>query len=257
MKIDFHTHVKISKKSMFMPDYFKEMMKEAKASGLTAIAMTEHFNTLRFLDIYQFLDQHYEYQDDYYDIDGLKLFSGIEVDIKEVGHILLIGGRNDILEIHSKLVGHTEAENFIPFKALLDLAEKYNVLKIGAHAFRKSTPLYHLDREQLSRLDAFDLNGKDLYSQGVDLYKEKLNDLASDIGRPVVGGSDTHQYLQYGSVMNHLHSECRTIDDLKTSIYQRNYTIDISPSLSIKVKSAKLVKKLMKQLLENKVDVIS
>ena len=74
MKIDFHTHVKISKKSAFMPDYFKEMMEEAKASGLTAISMTEHFNTLRFLDIYKFLDQHYEYQDDYYDIDGLKLF---------------------------------------------------------------------------------------------------------------------------------------------------------------------------------------
>ena len=56
--------------------------------------------------------------------------------------------------------------------------------------------------------------------------------------------------------MNHLHAECHTIDDLKTCINQSNYSIDISPCLSIKVRSAKLVKKLMKQMLENKVDVI-
>ena len=66
MIIDFHSHVKISKKSNFMPDYFREMIVEAKQNGLTALVLTEHFNTIRFFDIYSFLDKHYSYVDGYY-----------------------------------------------------------------------------------------------------------------------------------------------------------------------------------------------
>ena len=58
MKMDFHTHIKISKKSNFDPAYFREMTREAKEAGLDAIALTEHFNTLNFLDVYDFLDDH-------------------------------------------------------------------------------------------------------------------------------------------------------------------------------------------------------
>lgn len=137
MKIDFHSHVKISKKSTFMPGYFEEMMKEAKESGLDAIAMTEHFNTDRFYDVYEYLEKNHHYEHGYYLINGLKLFPGIEVDVKEIGHILLIGDRTDIIEVRDFLEDHTDPERFIPFKELLDLAEDYELLRIGAHAFAK------------------------------------------------------------------------------------------------------------------------
>jgi len=249
MKIDFHSHVKISKKSMFMPDYFKEMMKEARAIGLNAVAMTEHFNTTRFYDIYDYLDQHYSYQQGYYDVEGFKLFPGIEVDIKETGHILLIGDREDVIEIRSHLESHLLEEHFIPFNQLMDLADGYPVLKIGAHPFRESTPLYHLSKEQLHRLDAFDLNGKDLYAQGVEEYISKLNSFAKEIGLPVVGGSDTHQYFQYGSVYNELNMECNTVADLQKCIIAGDYQIHTSEDLYLKVKAATVVKKLLKQVL--------
>lgn len=255
MKIDLHSHVKISKQSKFMPDYFCEMMEEAKANGLTALAMTEHFNTSRYTDIYEFLDQNYTYINDYYEINGLKLFPGIEVDVKEIGHILLIGNRNDILSIEKELIHHKEEENFISYANLLDLAEMYNVLKIGAHPFRKSTPLYHIDLDQLKRLDAFDLNGKDLYSQGEDPYKEKLEQFANKVGIPIVGGSDTHHFLQYGSVINELNDECHTIKELKNCISNRQYKINVSPCLTIKVRSAKLVKKMMKKMIGEEMDL--
>src|SRR5690625_7516063 len=100
MRIDFHSHVKISKKSAFMPVYFEEMMKEAKESGLDAIAMTEHFNTDRFYDVYEYLANNHHYEHGYYLINGLKVFQGIEVDVKEVGDIILVGDRTDIVEIH-------------------------------------------------------------------------------------------------------------------------------------------------------------
>src|SRR5690625_4986832 len=153
MKIDFHSHVKISKKSQFMPFYFEEMMREARDSGLEAVAMTEHFNTERLDDVYDYLDAHHPYEHGYYLIDGLRLFPGVEVYVKEIGHILLIGDRSDILEIRSILEDHTHPETFIPFRQLLDLADDYDLLKIGAHAFRESTPLYHHDPNQLKRLD--------------------------------------------------------------------------------------------------------
>ncbi len=257
MYIDFHTHVKLSKKTKFMPDYFAEMMREAKESGLTAIAMTEHFNTLRYTEIYDYLDAHYSYEEDYYNIDGLKLFPGLEVDVKEIGHILIIGKRDDILAIHSALENHMEDGSFIAINELLNLAEGYDVIKIGAHPFRKSTPLYQHDPEQLKRLDAFDLNGKDLYSQGEEQYIEKIKPFAENLRVPIVGGSDTHQFLQYGCIMNKLKLECHTIRDLRSCIIQGKYSVEISPSLPIKVKSAKLAKKLMKQMIEIKANVFS
>ncbi|WP_445506664.1 PHP domain-containing protein [Niallia sp. 03190] len=250
MRIDFHSHVKISKKSNFMPEYFKEMMKEAKASGLTALALTEHFNTKRFTDIYDYLEQHYTYKNGYYDIEGFKLFPGIEVDVKEIGHILLIGSREDVLSIRKLLDNNTKADNFIPFDMLMDIAEQYHVLKIGAHPFRESTPLYHLKVEQLRRLDAFDLNGKDLYAQGLDPYREKLTAFAEKVGLSIVGGSDTHQFLQYGSVYNDFEQECNNVADLKACIASGNYQVNTSQDLQLKVKSATLVKDLLKKLLK-------
>ena len=232
-----------------MPGYFEEMMKEAKESGLDAIAMTEHFNTDRFYDVYEYLEKNHHYEHGYYLINGLKLFPGIEVDVKEIGHILLIGDRTDIIEVRDFLEDHTDPERFIPFKELLDLAEDYELLRIGAHAFRESTPLFQHDPNQLKRLDALDLNGKDLYTYVVAHYYKKLEMFADELGLPIVAGSDTHQFLQYGCVYNDVSGTCKTVNELKQHIKEGSYQIDISPCLDIKVKSAKLVKKLLKKML--------
>jgi len=250
MIIDFHTHVKLSKKTRFDRNYCEEMIREAKASGLDALAITEHFNTLAFEEIYETLDRYYPYRHGYYECEGLRLFPGIEVDILETGHILIIGAREDIVAIQARLSGHAEESAFIPFRELMSLTEPYNVLKIGAHPFRESTPLHHLPEEDLRRLDAFDLNGKDLHTQGVEAYSKRIYDLAARLGMPVVGGSDTHQHLQYGCVANEFAEICHSVDDLKQAIAGGRYKINISPCLDVKVKSAAQVKKLLKAELE-------
>ncbi|QDP38992.1 PHP domain-containing protein [Radiobacillus deserti] len=252
MNIDFHTHVKISKKSAFMPDYFKEMMQEAKENGLTALAMTEHFNTSRFTDIYDYLEANYPYEHGYYDIHGLKLFPGMEVDIFETGHILLIGDRSDILQIREALNEHTERVSFVHFDQLMEITAPYNLLKIGAHPFRESTPLYHLKPEQLSQLDALDLNGKDLHSQGIEPYQSKMKNFSEQLNLPIVGGSDTHQYFQYGCVYNEFKEECQDVNDLKNCIQGRRYNVTVSNDLHLKVKAAIVVKNLLKKQLDNK-----
>lgn len=253
MIIDFHSHVKISKKSSFSPAYFKEMMEEAKGNGLTAIAMTEHFNTTRFFDVYDFLDENYRYRDHYYEVNGLRLFPGMEVDVKEGGHILLIADRKVIKEIRAQLEFHIEEQSFLTYDQFMRLVSSYNLLKIGAHPFRESTPLArNVSKESLLQLDAFDLNGKDLYAKGIEGCQQELQQLADELNMPVIGGSDTHQFLQYGSIVNKLDKECSTIDEMRAEIREGNFEIIIHPSLELKVKGASLVKKFMKKYLESK-----
>lgn len=44
-----------------------------------------------------------------------------------------------------------------------------------------------------------------------------------------MGGSDTHQFLQFGSVMNTFANICNTVDELKSAIAQGEYDIHVSP----------------------------
>ncbi|MGG3928554.1 PHP-associated domain-containing protein [Metabacillus fastidiosus] len=255
MNIDFHTHLKIAKKSEFWPEYFEVMVREAKIAGLDAIALTEHFNTLNFLDLYDYLDAHFPYREDYYEVDGLKIFPGMEVDVKEVGHILLVSHRESILSMYNELKPHLEEENFIPFADLMNLAESFETIKIGGHPLRPSTPLTQHEPDQLKRLDALDLNGKDLHSIGIEENYENVHRFAEKLGLPVVAGSDTHQFLQYGSVLNKFDFDCSTISELKAAIENKAYSIQISPDLDFRVRSASLTKKLVKQILKTKRDL--
>ncbi|MBW7461261.1 PHP domain-containing protein, partial [Paenibacillus sepulcri] len=133
MWIDFHTHTKMSKKLEFSMDYFHKMIRSARRNGLDALALTEHFNTLHYSRIYETLDRHYPYKHDYYDVDGFKVFTGMEIDIIETGHILLIGNKAQIRVIHDKFADRLEKPRFPTFDEVLDTADSFAVLKIGAH----------------------------------------------------------------------------------------------------------------------------
>ncbi|MFE6078690.1 PHP domain-containing protein [Paenibacillus sp. NPDC057886] len=248
MRIDLHTHGKLSKNSDFSVDYFTEMVNEAKASGLEALALTEHFNTRNFYEVYETLDRLYPYNGEYYDADGLRIFPGMEVDIQETGHILLVGQKEHILAVRSGLEQYTAKGSFIPFAELLDMAEAWPFLKIGAHPFRESTPLFQLDRDLLGRLDAFDLNAKDMYQYGIETCRSQVEPFAQSLGKPVTAGSDTHQCLQYGSVFNVLDRPCASVAELKEQILAGWYSIEISNDLALRVKASVMLKKVMKRL---------
>ncbi|MBW7475799.1 PHP domain-containing protein [Paenibacillus oenotherae] len=246
MKIDLHAHIKLSKKTEFSIEYFQASIQEAALNGLDAIAMTEHFNTFRFHDIYEALDSHYTYTEDYYDVDGFKVFPGMEVDVQFGGHILVIGSREAVLELRSRLEPHTAADNFVAFSQLLDWCDELSLLRIGAHPHRESNPLTQHDRDTLRRLDCFDLNAKDLHTYGPAM-RETVMELGQTIGLPVVAGSDTHHPLQFGSVLNELDAAYSRVSDLTACLKEGRYRIEVSACLETKVKAASLVKKLLKQ----------
>jgi predicted metal-dependent phosphoesterase TrpH len=251
MIIDFHDHVKVTKSAPFSLEYFLEIIQEARSERLTAFTLTEHFQTDRFLDIYDMLDAQYPYVHEYYDVDGLKIFAGMEIDIQEGGHVLFIGQRQAVRELRQQLDNYVNPDNYIPIAELFKRSAAYNFLKIGAHPFRPSHPLHHLSDDILMHFDAFDLNGSDLYTKGIDQTKAEVYEFAARLGKPVVAGSDAHHSLQYGCVYNTLDQECNTIDELRQTIQSGAYQSHISPHMTIKVKAAKQIKALLKAHLQS------
>lgn len=246
MTIDLHTHGKLSKKTEFSLDYFTAMAIEAKSNGLDAIALTEHFNTRNFYDMMDVLDASFEYRGDYYVVEGIRVFSGMEIDVRDRGHILAIGNRELIRSLRRDLDHHVEKDQFISFNELLDHTDGAPFLRIGAHPKRASTPLTQHPPELLRRLDSLDVNAKDLYEFGLDMEGE-VRELALGLGLPVTAGSDSHQPLQFGSVTNTLTETCETAVELRTLIREHRCSIGISPCLAVKVRAAQMMKELLKQ----------
>lgn len=250
MWIDFHVHGKLTKASDFELDYFEEEIEFAKEAGLDAFVMSEHFNTKDYYSMYDAMEQNYYYKDGHYLINDFKVFMGLEVDVKNGGHVILVSHRENILEVRKILDVHTEKDNFIPFKQLLDLAEEFNCLTIGAHPFRGEHPLaLNQEFEQLKRLDAIDLNATDIFSKGLDETYSELIELSQRLGIEIVTGSDTHYPVQLGSVKTKLRKDCSTIEEIKDCIKNADINREVSNILDAKVFAARTTKKHLKSLI--------
>src|SRR5699024_1478307 len=136
MKIDFHTHANLSKKIHISLEELKEKMKEAKASGLTALSITEHFNSTNITELYDMLQETYPYEQDHYKMEVLKVFCGLEIDVKENEHFLVICSRDGMITISHLLLTYRDKGDFIPVQDLFDLLCDFNVITIGAHPLR-------------------------------------------------------------------------------------------------------------------------
>ena len=258
MKIDFHTHGKLAKGLPFSTSYTINLFKEAREFGLDAICLTEHFNSRGYRDLLQFIVNHYPCLGDCYDVEGLKVFIGMEVDIEESGHVLVIGNVNDILAIHEQLEdymsgpkqldyeSYMRGDSFIKASDLMTLCKKYLVLVGAAHAVREGSNIKTLSDDVLSQFDFFDLNGKDC-SKDLEM-EEKIKKLAARFNKPVVAGSDTHQCLQYGCIYNVFVRECTTITEIHEELNAGRYEIEMLDYIAFKVKSANLLKKSLKMM---------
>ena len=100
MRLDFHTHGKLAKKLPFSTAYTDWLFGEARAAGLDALCLTEHFNTLQFAELYGYLASVSRRVGDTLELgNGLRVFPGMETDVAEGGHILTIGPLEAILDL--------------------------------------------------------------------------------------------------------------------------------------------------------------
>lgn len=245
MYLDFHTHGKLAKKLPFSADYTHWLFSEARAAGLDAICLTEHFNTWGFGQLYGYIQEHSEREGDTLLFDGLRIFPGMETDIAEGGHILCIGPIEAVLELNKRLEPNKEKGRFMPFQELMDLYEQYPVLVGGGHPFREGGHIPELGKEQLERLHFFDLNGKDV-AENREKAEELTRKLGKETGKPVVGGSDTHQAVQYGCIRTRFRKTCDRTEELYREMLAGHYEILVSEQAYLQVKAAGVLKRALK-----------
>lgn len=247
MYLDFHTHGKLAKKLPFSKEYTHWLFSEAGRAGLDALCLTEHFNTLGFDEVYQYVNEHADKDGDTLIFDGLRIFPGMETDIAEGGHILSIGPMEAILELNRRMEPYKEKESFLPFVQLMDLFDEYPLLIGGGHPFRSGSHILELPCSQLDRLHFFDLNGKDIADDRVRT-EEQTHALGQKLGKPVVGGSDTHQAVQYGCIRTCFERTVHSIPELYEEMVQGNYNICISEQADFQVHTAALLKRSLKEI---------
>lgn len=255
MWIDFHTHGRLTKKASYDKAYFLQMVDTAIEVGLDAIVLSEHFNTSEYYLMYEEMKEAFFYTGDYYDIHGLKVFMGLEVDVKGGGHVLLIAKREEILTIRRALDLHIEKDSFIELEALLDLANAHQAIVIGAHPFRGDKGLAKTqDLKQLARMDAFDLNATDIHLRGKETVVNELSAFSKQLAKPILTGSDSHYPVQLGSVRTKIADTVATVEDLAKAILSNEVELEVSPLLDVKVFAARTAKvELKRRLLEAKV----
>lgn len=247
MKIDFHTHGKLAKNLPFSPEYTHWLFSEARLAGLDAICLTEHFNTLGFTQLYEYILKTFTKTGDCFCCENLKIFPGMEIDVAEGGHVLVIGTMEDILKLHAGLLPYSEKGHFMSLKKLLEVVRGYPVLFGAAHPFRKGGNIPKLPEVLIREFDFIDLNGKDVAENG-ESAKSQVRSLSSRLMLPIVAGSDTHQSTQYGSIYNDFETEIFTVNALDKIMKEGAYTIHTSPNAYFQVKTAGVLKKALKEI---------
>lgn len=247
MLIDTHTHGKLAKYLPFSESYTRNIYQEAKKRGLDALCLTEHFNTQEFDKIYDFIHDNYEQDGDSFFVEGVRVFPGLEVDIQEGGHNLVIGNYETIRSLRKEILALSPSDQFLPAAKLFPLIKQYDVIFGAAHVYRKGMHNLDLPDELIAFYDFFDMNGKDTGLMGEENY-HKILQIAQKYQKPVLAGSDTHQYLQFGSVYNDFSREFSTIAAFREEMIAGNYNLYVNPAIREKIEGANLLKKALKLL---------
>lgn len=245
MIIDFHVHGKITSTFPFDEEKFLLTINEAREYGLDSLAITEHCGANNFLDGYKFLNSNYNRIEDYYDIDDFKVFYGMEVTTKQDLDILFIGKTELVLDLREKINSNLKGYKYIDINELFKLDIPDDLLIILAHPYRDHIQFPKLEENVINRLDALELNSKDVYKIGYDEMQEKVSKLAEEIRLPITAGSDTHYFVQVSTARNIFNKNCNTVKEIKEEIKQRNYSIEFSEDLNDRVNKAITIKKII------------
>lgn len=247
MNIDFHTHGKLAKYLAFSPAYTDWLFGEAASAGLDAICLTEHFNTLGFDQVYADIAARFPREGDAFNVNGLLVFPGMEVDVVESGHTLVLGTMEEILDFNRALEPYKAKGSFLPLTELAEEVRRRGLFFGAAHPFRAPGHIPEQPREALAAFQFVDLNGKDL-AHDFEGTIAKTCAFAQELGVPVVSGSDTHQAFQYGCAVTVMSERVTTVADLRAQVLSGDYRISCASDLAFKVKTAGMLKRALKEI---------
>jgi len=250
MRVDMHVHGALSKQTGFDLDELREKTAFAHERGIGAIILTEHFNISGFEKIYDLLLTHFPFTGDYYVIEKVRVFPGIEVNVAEGPHLIAAGTLERILKLHECLQGCREKDKFCSAEMYFSKQVGMNLLNIFAHPTRIKHQLHQLTEQYYQYFDAFEVNAKDLYLYGRSIIDE-IKVAADKAGVQVVAGSDTHHPFQLGAVYNDFIKAPESVDDMKIAIASGQFELRIDAEAEARVESAIKAKRISKAALLN------
>lgn len=244
MTIDFHIHSKLTKRFPFRVENFNHYIEEAKNENINCIAFTEHCHANNFEEAYQYLENNYKYENGYYLVNGIKVFIGIEITTSMKLDILFVGNKKDVFRLRDLVMDHKKENDFIDIRILFEVYDLSNMLVILAHPYRRYDEFPKLPDFVLDKIDAMEYNASDLYDKGIEIMKGKIEMLSQKVNIPAIAGSDSHYFLQLGSVKTIIQDEIYDMKEIKRQIRQRKFRIEISDNLALKVRASKIIKEL-------------
>lgn len=129
-----------------------------------------------------------------------------------------------------------------PLRLFLDVTDDLDLVRIGAHMFRRDKELWKFAAADLRRLHALEINGKDFGTEIMLLVQARA------LGLPIVGGSDAHHWLQLGVRHSLVHTDELTLGALTKTIREGLTGYAAGPYTALRVKTAKSLKRIIKLL---------
>ena len=245
MRIDLHVHGALSKQTGFDLELMREKMAVARERGLDAILLTEHFNISGFKTIYNLLLKEFPFNGNYFEIEKIKVFPGIEVNIAEGPHLVAGGTLENVLKLNERLSDYRQKGQYCSADIYFDKQAGMELLNIFAHPTRANNLLKQLHEKYHHNFDAFEVNAKDIYLYGREV-REQMAVAADKVELPVVAGSDAHHFFQLGTVFNDFHQPFESVTEIKAAIANRYYDLHIASDAEKNVAAAIEAKQVLK-----------
>ena len=241
-RIDTHSHPKISKHFAFDPVAVTRMVGMARRVGLDGLAMTEHFHATAYWDVPNYLAATFPERGGVFWAGDLALIPGAEVNIREGAHVIVLGEVAELRRLDESFPQRL-SEHYEPtLREFLDVTDDFELVRIGAHMFRRAKELGKFAAADLRRLHALEINGKDFGTEVMLLAQARALSL------PIVGGSDAHHWLQTGVRHTLMHIDDISIPAVIKGIKEGLTGFSAAPYTPLRVKTAKSLKSIRKLL---------
>jgi predicted metal-dependent phosphoesterase TrpH len=241
-RIDTHSHPKMSKHFQFSPASVDSMVRQGRRVGLDAIALTEHFHATRYWDIHNHLEATFPCDRGVFRADGFALIPGAEVNIREGAHIIVLGEVPELRRLDGAFPSRLSERYEPTLREFLDVTDDFDIVRIGAHIFRRCKELGKFSAVDLRRLHALEINGKDFGTEIMLLAQARA------LGLPIVAGSDAHHWLQIGVRHTLVHTDEITVHAITKTIKEGLTGFATGSYTPLRVKAAKSLKNITKLL---------
>ncbi len=170
----------------------------------------------------------------------MALIPGAEVNIREGAHVIVLGEIAELRRLDEAFPSGCPSTYEPTLREFLDVTDDFDVVRIGAHMFRRAKELGKFAAGDLRRLHALEINGKDFGTEVMLLVQARA------LGLPIVGGSDAHHWLQIGVRHTLVHTDDISLHNLIKTIKEGLTGFATAPYTPLRVKAAKSLKNITK-----------